>query len=381
VKAAATILLPLVMLACAVDSPATSQAPACGGGTWTVLEQMNERREYPAPVALADGRLLAVSGHYLESGTIESAEIFDLATKRWSLTGSLHNARQGGGGVLLESGSVLVGDAWGMPDHHPSELYDPDSETWSIVGKMNVDRQNYTLTRLADGSVLAAGGINWTTEETLATAELYDPASGSWRMTAALDRPRFGHHAISLPDDRVLVIGGSRYPQALDEPISCVLYDPETETWTAAATMQRTFAVTGVVALRDGRVLALGRVGGDDPFNNPELDGTAEIYDPATERWRVVTPAARSREQHPLVQLDDGRILAMGGTIANGDELTVTEVYDADGDAWTELAPMNVPRRNHGAALLADGSVLVMGGSNGNGRNYLAATELFTPCN
>ncbi len=272
-----------------------------------------------------------------------------------------------------------MGDAFGKPNHFPSEVYAPTTGTWTITAKMNEDRQNYTMTMLPDGTVLASGGIDWSSDTTRSTAEIYHPSSDTWTVTTPLDRPRFRHMAVSLPDGRVMVIGGGRYPEAFDTLVSVVIFDPTTSLWTAAPTMRRTYEWTGIVTLDGGEVLVLGRGADSARMTNREAEATAEIYAPSTNTWRTAAAPLHPRMQHPLVKMRDGRILAVAGSIAQHEESTRVDLYDPRTDRWTELEPALVPRRNHGAALLPSGSVVVMGGSN-LAESYLSSAELFTPC-
>jgi hypothetical protein len=157
-----------------------------------------------------------------------------------------------------------------------------------------------------------------------------------------------------------------------------VIYDPRTGAWASRLSMQRTYSVTGIVMLENGTVLALGLVQGSEPHRDPLIESTAEIYDPALDQWRLAAPLPRPRLGYALVVLADERVLAIGGTVANQEELATNEVYDPQRDAWTAIEPMHVARHHHGAARLADGSVLVMGGS--SGPTFLDSVELFTAC-
>ena len=55
-----------------------------------------------------------------------------------------------------------------------AELYDPATKTWSYTGDMSTNRANQTATLLPDGKVLVAGG-----SPNLFNAELYDPVAGT----------------------------------------------------------------------------------------------------------------------------------------------------------------------------------------------------------
>ena len=60
---------------------------------------------------------------------------------------------------------------------------------------------------MPSGKLLVAGGISGT--GALASAELYDPASNTWSAAAPLAVGRFAHTAALLVSGKVLVAGGS----------------------------------------------------------------------------------------------------------------------------------------------------------------------------
>jgi hypothetical protein len=68
-----------------------------------------------------------------------------------------------------------------------------------------------------------------------------------------------------------------------------------------------------------------------------------------------------------IVALRDGRVLAAGGVVSDGDPeapyLGDAEIYDPALDRWTTTTPMPMPRLGGAAVLLPDGSVLIAGGA------------------
>src|SRR6266567_3840962 len=123
---------------------------------------------------------------------------------QWEYTGSLNIARryQSGiatqllnGKVLVEGGSV-VGDT-GLIDSPTAELYDLSTGTWTLTGSLNNARFLHTATRLSDGKVLVAAGadIAGGFYFPIASAELYDPATGTWTVTGSLNTARLSHTA------------------------------------------------------------------------------------------------------------------------------------------------------------------------------------------
>ena len=80
--------------------------------------------------------------------------------------------------------------------------------SWEATGSLVTGREYHTATLLPNGKVLVAGGWNFNTLNTLASAELYDPATGTWTTTGSLANARYFHTATLLPNGKVLVAGG-----------------------------------------------------------------------------------------------------------------------------------------------------------------------------
>src|SRR3954462_6461587 len=108
----------------------------------------------------------------------------------------------------------------------------------------------------------------------------------------------------------------------------------------------RTYPVAATLA--DGRALLAG--GNTD---------TAEIFDPAADRWTPVAPMAHRRWRAAAVTLRGGRVLVAGGD----DYARTAEVYDARANTWTPTGAMTGYHEGGDAVLLADGRVLMVGGS------------------
>ncbi len=89
-------------------------------------------------------------------------------------------------------------------------------------------RDGGTLTKLLDGRLLLAGG-----SDRFLVTELYEPDSDTWSAAGFLTEPREGHTATLLPDGRVLVVGGP-IGGGSDRFLVTELYEPDSDTWSAA---------------------------------------------------------------------------------------------------------------------------------------------------
>ncbi len=126
--------------------------------------------------------------------------------------------------------------------------------------------------------------------------------------------------------------------------------------------------------LLDGSVLV---VGGSDGLS--AVHASAESFDPATRRFRVVGALAEPRAWHTATALPDGRVLVVGGGSFPGGLATV-EAYDPGSETFSRIGRLKKPRMVHAATLLDDGRVLVSGGFSGKKElRPSASAELFDP--
>jgi hypothetical protein len=168
-----------------------------------------------------------------------------------------------------------------------------------------------------------------------------------------LAQGRWGHTATLLEDGRVLVVGGQETPSRKLDTVE--IFDPVTETWSAAASMaQKHSSGHRATLLTDGRVLVTGE----------NDDGAAEIYDPATDQWASTTPMLQARTWASVTLLKDGMVLVAGGfdaTKAGREELDTVEIFDPTSGEWTETNNMEQVHAGHSVAVLQDGRVLIVG--------------------
>src|SRR5271169_5699280 len=87
--------------------------------------------------------------------------------------------------------------------------------------------------------------------------------------------------------------------------------------------------------------------------------------EPAAAKSGVVSPASsmlEPRSGHSATLLQDGRILVAGGMRRNQDFYRSAELYDPATGKFRAAASMNIARVGHAAVLLHSGKVLIAGG-------------------
>src|ERR1700694_2806173 len=167
---------------------------------------------------------------------------------------------------------------------------------WSAAANLISGREEHTATLLQDGTVLVTGGTDGR-DKALANAELYNPKTNRWMSAGTMATTRLDHTATLLPNGKVLVVGGLDASFPSSTLASTELYDPNTNSWSAAASMSSGRARHTATGLLDGRVLVVGgqsftlRDGGLFP---DQLLGE-EVYDPVTNRWSATAPMLQDR--------------------------------------------------------------------------------------
>lgn len=235
---------------------------------------------------------------------LATAELFDPATGSWSATGPLKYARFGAAAVTLADGRILVVGSLG-PDRgvavderavDSAEIYDPKTGRFSLAGRLpDIDRSaleklgvplpdgdpsaagNGSLVALKDGGALLVGHAGWWKHQAdISRSFRFDPRTGQWReigrtFAVSWNNPDgqvlethgvpnlLGAMVAALPDGRVLIAGGGgSYQSTGPASPSTELYDPATDTWTPLPPMPEARAGGAAVILTDGSVLLVG---------------------------------------------------------------------------------------------------------------------------
>jgi hypothetical protein len=392
---------------------ALTEAPATTG--WAPTGDLPWARSwdhpYEGPVLLHDGRVLAAGGGDSRGAqTFADTALYDPATGQWTVTGSLITSRRAHTLTVIDDGRVLaVGGVHGHPANKPfalatAELYDPATGTWTPTGSLHLSRHSHSATLLPDGRVLVAGGA--TDQPPLPaqiitnTAEIYDPATGTWTKVAPMLHGRASFPAVLLPDGHVTAVSGLVETGGdLAGLTFCESYDPAADTWTpidpigtpVPGETGKSRVNAQAVALDDGSILLTGgHQGGplDWSFSPFSLSDT-ERYDPATKRWAPTAPMKVARDEHRMIKLDSGKVIAIGGLEYGGYDAGYqnSETYDPATGTWAPPIGLSTGRAKFGAVKLADGRVLIAGGAtvlgaagpDGENTVLITSTDLFTP--
>jgi hypothetical protein len=211
----------------------------------------------PVLTTLPSGKIFATS-----NGT--QAAIYNPAGDAWTLTADNPRSHGGPSIVTLPSGKVLV--TGGCCSQSIADVYDPTTDTWTPIPNMNGARTGHKMFKLPSGKILLVGNDTGT-----GRGEIYDEVANTWTKITdmPLDPGAFG--AAKLADGRVLVTNASgTWKQTM-------IYE-EGKGWTTGTPLSTRRDGTVVVALPDGRALAVAGTGGTVGTEDSRL--FAELWSP-----------------------------------------------------------------------------------------------------
>jgi N-acetylneuraminic acid mutarotase len=351
-------------------------------GTWVETGAMSTARGGPGVALLQSGKVLAAGGSSNTVSDLTSAEVYDPASGSWGFVTSMTIGRGIPTAVTLQSGKVLVvaGSTPSGTNDDSAEVYDPVANAWTpAANKMSVKRaQLPNAVLLNDGRVLVVGGL---ASPSSANADLYNPATNSFSAASAMGSARGAPAAILLPGGKVLVAGGA---DGSGSPLSSAeVYNPASNSWANTANSMSSPRIAPTISLLpNGKVLIAG--GESQTTPSTAVTASADIYDPSTNSF---TPAASMHAGRVLGEqttLGTGQVLVAGGASISGGSTSVlqgAEVYDPATNTWNSTGSLNESRAAQGQVLLPSGQVLDAGGistASGSSSN-LASAELYTP--
>lgn len=316
-------------------------------GSWTRMPDMHSPRFVPATVRLADGRVLVSGGRAGEESTA-SAEIYDPATKQWTVTGAMPVANRTHSMVLLKSGRVLTGGGEGAGK--VASIYNPTTGVWKQIAPMLRARKSTAAVRLPNGEAMFVGGYtpDWVMTNTV---QIYNPSTGKWRLAAPMPMASIDGLIAVTKHGSVMVTGGLA-------SAGVSLYNPSANTWKVATPLPSPRWLgnnQNGVTLPDGRFMVPGgATEGTEVWTDQVM-----ARDPGTGQWSALAPLG-APSVHSAIALVGGKWVLSAGRYPGSAEASV---YNPWTNRWLPTPAMPTRGIAYGNPVtLTDGSVLVVGG-------------------
>ena len=189
----------------------------------------------------------------------------------------------------------------------------------------------------------------------LASTLQWLPGTVAWSALPDLPAGRTYAASVGLPDGRTMLIGGvSNEWQALT---SVVVLAADGSGWSDLPPLLGARAGAAAALLPDGKVLVAG---GQSGFAGDTALNTAELSDPAAQKWIALPPMEHERASPAACVLPSGRVAVVGGGGTDGIQRKDGEVFDLMKREWEPLgAEMAHEHCTTSAVAVAGGMLLV----------------------
>lgn len=208
------------------------------------------------------------------------------------------------------------------------------------------------------------------------SCDSYSTASNATGVTAirSMTLTRAAHTSTLLPDGKVLIAGG--FANGGSSLASAEVFDPAQEKFASTGNMNASRVGHSATLLPNGKVLIAGGYNGD-------YLASAELYDPAARTFSPINAMHTGRSGHVAVLLSNGRVLLAGGVGSGWTFLKNAELYDPATNSFTATGDMLFGRESHTATLLTNGKVLIAGGHHGRraAMTIYSSAEIYDPAN
>jgi hypothetical protein len=268
---------------------------------------------------LADGRLMVAGGHIADNVGLSKTSFYNAFTNTWSGAPEMNAGRWYPTVTTLPNGDALVvsGDIDTTVGLNPlPQVYQAATNTWRDLTGAQVIQPIYPMMFVApNGKVFDAAPTN-------VTRYLDTSGTGAWTTVANHNFSGWRDYgsAVMYAEGKILVVGGSDPPTAISEVIDLNVPSPA---WRTVAPMSVARRHHNATLLPDGTVLVTGGTYGPGHNNETTPAFSAELWNPATEKWTMLSSASVPRLYHSsAVLLPDGRVVTNGG-----DNITDLEAF------------------------------------------------------
>ncbi len=202
---------------------------------------------------------------------------------------------------------------------------------------------------------------------------LVDP---TWTTTSSTAEPRTDHAAITLASGRVLVAGRSS-----SGFVDAEIFDPASSTFAVVSPMLEPRSSPALAPLGEGAAVLV--IGGKSPCDGCGAVASVEMFDETTGFFSPMSPMTTARVAHSASTLADGRVLVAGGNAGGlgAPHLASSEIFDPPMGMFVSGPSLVIPRSGHTATALPSGDAIIVGGAPGPKMTELfdAGADAFVP--
>ena len=282
------------------------------------------------------------------------------------------------GRLLVAGGTLLYTDDPLFLGRNDCVIFDPATQKWSFTASMAHGRWYPTLISLADGRVLAASGLTEAGYALNETLEIFSPANNTWQLQNIVGNPAefqglpLYAHLFLLKDGRVFFSGGRMDDPRATAPCIINLALNPAQTQPVPDMLEPDFRNQSASVLlppaQDQKVMVIGGGPVGKPDKRDAVDKVSIVDLNKPNPVYLEGPAMCLARLHlNAVLLPDHTVFVSGGSLKQEDAPLArrqAELYDPATNSWRLMATASVARLYHSTAvLLPDGRVVAAGGN------------------
>jgi N-acetylneuraminic acid mutarotase len=285
-------------------------------------------RQETSVVALG-GEIYALGGFNASAQVVSTVEAYDPGSNTWRARADLPFALHHMNAAVVGDRIFVVGALTGLGFvQNPNILeYDAQMDAWNGAGEMpaGTDRGSAGVCALGT-KIYLAGGYRAGAALTMFSA--YDTEAGSFESLPDLPNP-LDHLAAVCVNGVVYVIGGRN--RSIEATTAAVwAFDPTVGDWAERAPMPRPRGGFAGAAALEGRIYVFGGEGNGDPGSRGVF-ADADVYDPASDRWFMVTAMITPRHGTAAAALGSHIYVPGGATQQAFGAVDVNEAFSPTG--------------------------------------------------
>lgn len=253
-----------------------------------------------------------------------------------------------------------------------AEIFNPKTNTFTKISDMNLPHANHAAVLLKDNRVLIVDDNK---------CEIFNPKTNTFSIIDSIKVNKFGPSKIYtklMNDENILIIALNPEQNLWEKRETIIIYNPKTNKSKVVNKFKYARWGEAITALTDEKTL----IAGGFSFSESKLTTNAEIYDYSTNTLKSRSNSGLQRAYATASLLDCGKILIAGGETSNSKPVSQSEFYDPQKNEFVLGPSMLIPRSKHQAIKLPNGKILFIGGilfKNYNKNKNKTTIEIYNP--
>jgi len=245
---------------------------------------------------------------------------------------------------------------------------------WNIRAPIPTSRSHFGVGMVGGRIYCFGGSRNWDGNVIIRSHEVYNPITNSWSAAASMLYPRKAF-ASAVANGKIYAIGGIDSTINNNGSPRNEEYDPGTNTWAARANLPTTRYGVSAATVNNKIYVIGGRIG---PAVGGQNTNVNQEYDPATNTWNNRAPMPESLRYVGAVSYG-GKVYIIGGSRNNGTRSDKVYIYDPATNTWTMAPPLMITPRSTIMPDSVRNFLLAPGGASAATPQESNVAELFFP--